>query len=150
MGSVACETLLPLKAQVRLQSINVNHQPLPCRSKESDVLMPLQAVVWTEQEDDSNRAHCISVRKSSQSPSIPLNARVSSRKESIYALVVREQHESNHRSSAHSFSRRICSSSSGVKSFVMLNVFRISSGDFPLIMLATVLQPTSSKGLMSR
>ena len=53
-------------------------------------------------------------------------------------------------SSAHSFSRRIWSSSSGVKSFVMLNVLRISSGVLPLIILATVLHPTSSKPLMSR
>ena len=53
-------------------------------------------------------------------------------------------------SSAHSFSRRIWSSSSGVKSFWMLKVLRISSGDLPLIMLATVLQPTSSRALMSR
>jgi len=53
-------------------------------------------------------------------------------------------------SSAHSFSRLICSSSSGVKSFWMLKVLRISSGDFPLIIFATVLQPTSRRGLMSR
>lgn len=53
-------------------------------------------------------------------------------------------------SSAHSFSRRIWSSSSGVKSFWMLKVLRISSGDLPLIMLATVLQPTSSRALISR
>lgn len=43
-----------------------------------------------------------------------------------------------------------CSSSAGVKSFLMLKVFLISSGDFPLIMLATVLQVTSSKPLMSK
>lgn len=54
-----------------------------------------------------------------------------------------------YRSSAHSFSLRICSSSSGVKSLVMLKVLRISSGDLPLIMLATVLHPTSSSALMS-
>ena len=53
-------------------------------------------------------------------------------------------------SSHHSFSLRICSSSSGVKSFLMLNVLRISSGVFPLIMLATVLQVTSSSPLISR
>lgn len=53
-------------------------------------------------------------------------------------------------SSAHSFSLRIWSSSSGVKSFWMLKVLRISSGDLPLIMFATVLQPTSSSALMSR
>ncbi len=58
--------------------------------------------------------------------------------------------EGIYRSSAHSFSRRICSSSSGVKSLVMLNVLRISSGDLPLIMFATVLQPRSRRGLMSR
>ena len=38
-----------------------------------------------------------------------------------------------------------CSSSLGVKSFLMLNVFLISSGVFPLIMLATVLQVTSNR-----
>lgn len=53
-------------------------------------------------------------------------------------------------SSAHSFSRRIWSSSSGVKSHWMLKVLRISSGVLPLIMLATVLHPTSSSGLISR
>lgn len=53
-------------------------------------------------------------------------------------------------SSHHSFSFRTCSSSAGVKSFLMLKVFLISSGDFPLIMLATVLQVTSSKPLMSK
>ena len=41
-------------------------------------------------------------------------------------------------------------SSSGVKSFTMLNSLRISSGVFPLIMLATVLQPTSLQGEMIR
>ena len=35
-------------------------------------------------------------------------------------------------------------SSAGVKSFLMLKVFLISSGVFPLIMLATVLQVTSN------
>jgi len=53
-------------------------------------------------------------------------------------------------SSHHSFSLRTCSSSAGVKSFLMLNVFRISSGVLPLIMFATVLQVTSSRPLMSR
>jgi len=53
-------------------------------------------------------------------------------------------------SSHHSFSFRTCSSSAGVKSFLMLNVRRISSGVFPLIMLATVLHVTSSRPLMSR
>jgi len=53
-------------------------------------------------------------------------------------------------SSHHSFSLRTCSSSAGVKSFLMLNVFRISSGVLPLIMFATVLQVTSNKPLMSR
>lgn len=75
------------------------------------------------------------------------------------------------RSSAHSFSFLICASSSGVKSLTMLKLragegerdargqlqvleggeggregthsFRISSGCLPLIMLATVLHPTS-------
>jgi hypothetical protein len=37
-----------------------------------------------------------------------------------------------------------------VKSFVMLNVFLISSGDLPLIMFATVLHPVSRRGLISR
>merc|ERR1719270_3183282 len=53
-------------------------------------------------------------------------------------------------SSHHSFSFLTCSSSLGVKSFLMLNVFRISSGVLPLIILATVLQVTSNKPLMSR
>lgn len=38
---------------------------------------------------------------------------------------------------------RALTSSSGVKSLTMLKSFRISSGVLPLIMLATVLQPTS-------
>lgn len=41
-------------------------------------------------------------------------------------------------------------SSSSVKSFLMLNVFLISSGVLPLIMLATVLQVTSNRPLMSK
>lgn len=41
-------------------------------------------------------------------------------------------------------------SSSSVKSFFILKVLRISSGVFPLIMLATVLHVTSSKPLMSK
>ena len=53
-------------------------------------------------------------------------------------------------SNAHWFSRRTSSSSSGVKSFGMLNVLRISSGVFPLIMLATVRHVRSSSGLMLR
>ena len=48
-------------------------------------------------------------------------------------------------SSHHSFSFRTCSSSEGVKSFLMLKVLRISSGVLPLIMLATVLQVTSRR-----
>jgi len=55
-----------------------------------------------------------------------------------------------HRSSHHAFSRFTSSSSSGVKSFLMLNLMRISSGVLPLISSATVLQVKSSKGLMSR
>jgi hypothetical protein len=51
-------------------------------------------------------------------------------------------------SNAHWFSLRTSSSSSGVKSFLMLNVFRISSGVFPLIMSATVWQVRSSRFLM--
>jgi hypothetical protein len=42
-------------------------------------------------------------------------------------------------------SRKALTSSSGVKSLTMLNSLRISSGVFPLIMLATVLHPTSLK-----
>jgi len=53
-------------------------------------------------------------------------------------------------SSHHSFSLRTCSSSSGVKSFWMLNVLRISSGVLPFIMLATDLQVTFNKPLMSK
>jgi hypothetical protein len=48
--------------------------------------------------------------------------------------------------SIHSVSRRIWSSSSGVKSFWMLNVLRISSGGLPSIMFAAVLQPASRSG----
>lgn len=53
-------------------------------------------------------------------------------------------------SSHHSFSLRTCSSSLAVKSFLILKVFRISSGVFPLIMFATVLHVTSKRPLMSR
>lgn len=53
-------------------------------------------------------------------------------------------------SSHHSFSLRTCSSSAGVKSFLMLNVLRISSGVLPLIIFATVLHVTSNRPLMSR
>ena len=53
-------------------------------------------------------------------------------------------------SNAHWFSLRISSSSAGVKSFWMLNTFRISSGVFPLIMLATFSHVSSSRSLMSR
>lgn len=42
--------------------------------------------------------------------------------------------------------KRHVTSSSGVKSLTMLNSLRISSGVLPLIMLATVLQPTSLHG----
>ena len=55
-----------------------------------------------------------------------------------------------HFSSHHSFSLRICSSSSGVKWLLLLKVFMICSGVFPLIMLATVLQVTSSRPSMSK
>lgn len=41
-------------------------------------------------------------------------------------------------------------SSSSVKSFLMLKVFLISSGVLPLIMLATVLQVTSNRPLISK
>jgi hypothetical protein len=40
--------------------------------------------------------------------------------------------------------------SCGVKSFLILNVRRISSGAFPLIIFATVLHVTSSKPLISK
>jgi len=65
---------------------------------------------------------------------------------SAFARVMDITHFSSH----HSFSLRTCSSSAGVKSFLMLNVLRISSGVLPLIMLATVLHVRSSRGLMSR
>lgn len=53
-------------------------------------------------------------------------------------------------SNAHWFSLRTSSSSSGVKSFLMLKVLRISAGVFPLIMFATVWQHKSSNSLMSK
>ncbi|RUS14414.1 hypothetical protein BC937DRAFT_93868 [Endogone sp. FLAS-F59071] len=59
-------------------------------------------------------------------------------------------HNALYFSSTHSFSLRTCSSSSGVKSLTILKVLRISSGDLPLIMLATVLQVRSRRGLISR
>lgn len=71
-------------------------------------------------------------------------------KHPVVILVVFSTIQINYFSSHHSFSFRTCSSSAGVKSFLMLNVFRISSGDFPLIMFATVLHVTSNKPLMSR
>jgi len=52
-------------------------------------------------------------------------------------------------SSAHLFSARTASSSSGVKSFVMLKVLRICSGVLPLIIEATFAHVRSSKGLIS-
>ena len=55
-----------------------------------------------------------------------------------------------HRSSHHAFSRFTSSSSSGVKSFLMLNRERISSGLLPLISSATALHVRSSNGLMSK
>lgn len=51
-------------------------------------------------------------------------------------------------SSAHSFSFLIAASSSGLKSFTMLNVFLNSSGDLCLIISAIILQPASKRGLM--
>lgn len=50
----------------------------------------------------------------------------------------------------HAFSRRICSSSPGVKSFEMLNMARISSGVRPVIMLATVRHVTFKSEAMSK
>ena len=55
-----------------------------------------------------------------------------------------EKRGAPHRSSHHAFSRFTSSSSSGVKSFLMLNRMRISSGVLPLISSATVLQVRSS------
>lgn len=52
-------------------------------------------------------------------------------------------------SNAHWFSLRTSSSSSCVKSFLMLNVLRISAGVFPLIIFATVWQHKSSNSLIS-
>ena len=54
------------------------------------------------------------------------------------------------RSSDHSCSRRICSSSSGVKSLVMLKVERISSGVLPLIKFAIACELDPTSGPMSR
>ena len=53
-------------------------------------------------------------------------------------------------SNAHWFSLRTSSSSSCVKSFLMLNVLRISAGVFPLIIFATVWQHKSSNSLISK
>ena len=53
-------------------------------------------------------------------------------------------------SNAHWFSLRTSSSSSGVKSFLMLNALRISSGVLPLIMFATVMHVRSRRDLMFR
>ena len=53
-------------------------------------------------------------------------------------------------SKAQAFSSRINASSSGVKSFLMLNSCRICSGVFPMIILATVMHKMSISGLMSR
>jgi len=52
-------------------------------------------------------------------------------------------------SSHHLFSSLTCASSSGEKSFVILNVLLISSGVFPLIILATVAHVKSKSGLIS-
>ena len=52
-------------------------------------------------------------------------------------------------SNAHWFSLRTSSSSSCVKSFLMLNVLRISAGVFHLIIFATVWQHKSSNSLIS-
>ncbi len=51
--------------------------------------------------------------------------------------------------SAHLFSSRTASSSSGLKSLVMLNKIRICSGLLPLIMLATLAHVRSSSDLIS-
>ena len=52
-------------------------------------------------------------------------------------------------SSHHLFSSRIWLSSSGVKSLMILNVSRICSGVFPLIILATFAHVKSNKDLIS-
>jgi hypothetical protein len=52
-------------------------------------------------------------------------------------------------SSHHLFSSRTCASSSGVKSFLMLNALRISSGLLPLMTEATLAHVRSSRLLMS-
>jgi hypothetical protein len=53
-------------------------------------------------------------------------------------------------SSAHLFSSLIYYSSSGVKSLMMLKVFLISSGVFPLIREATFAQAKSKREAMSK
>lgn len=53
-------------------------------------------------------------------------------------------------SSVHSFSRRMCSSSSAVNSSFTLNASRSSSGVLDLIMLAMVFVPTSRRSRISR
>ena len=55
---------------------------------------------------------------------------------------------SNHREGR--LTLRICSSSSGVKSFTMLKILRISSTDFPFIIPATVLQPCGKNKTLIR
>merc|ERR1719182_1327368 len=55
----------------------------------------------------------------------------------------------NYDSSHHLFSSRTLASSSGVKSFTILNVLRMSSGVLPLIMDATLAQVRSRSDLMS-
>ena len=57
---------------------------------------------------------------------------------------------SPHHSKAHWFSLLTSSSSSGVKSFLILKVFRISSGVFPLIMSATVWHVKSNSPFIFR
>ena len=66
------------------------------------------------------------------------------------SIFARANVSTNIYSNAHWFSLRTSSSSSGVKSFLMLNVLRISAGVFPLIIFATVWQHKSSKSLMSK
>lgn len=52
-------------------------------------------------------------------------------------------------SSAHLFSALTASSSSGEKSFWILNLLRISSGVLPFIILATLAHVKSNNGLIS-
>merc|ERR1719234_1273885 len=62
-------------------------------------------------------------------------------KPSLLAWAFGSYRTSSYFSSHHSFSFRTCSSSAGVKSFLMLKVFLISSGVLPLVILEEVSVP---------